>query len=296
LYLLSNNHVLARTNRGRKREPITQPGLVDAECSLSVTDAVATLLKRRAIRMNGRSPNVVDCAIAQVLPGQIDTNGNILGIGTVNTAILAPSVGLAVKKSGRTSGVTSGTIAAVDVSVLVEYNVVCGLGSQLALFVHQIRITPGGFGDFSAGGDSGSLVVEDVASCPRAVGLLFAGGDTNTFANPIANVLSTFKMTMVGCTTTPVVAALPLAQSAFASRVSAESFAACKSAKDKMESDLLKTPGVVGVGIGVSDTDPGHAVLEIYSKGGTTELSAVLPRSIQSVPVKIIQTGPIRAF
>jgi hypothetical protein len=294
-YILSNNHVLARTNRGRKREAISQPGLVDADCSLSITDAVAALTRRKPIHFSSRSVNVVDAAIAQVLPGDVDTNGNILGIGTLNSVIVEPSVGLAVKKSGRASGVTHGAVAAVDAAVLVDYDVTCGVGSRTALFLHQIRITPGGFGDFSSGGDSGSLVVEDVDSCPRAVGLLFAAGDADTFANPIANVLSALKVSVVGCSSTSTVAILPRAQSVGARRVSAESFAACQSAKAVAETDLLKTPGVVGVGIGVSDTDPARAVLEVYSKTDAAALGAKLPKTIQSVPVKVIQTGPIHA-
>ena len=51
---------------------------------------------------------------------------------------------------------------------------------------------------FLAGGDSGSLMVEDVATNPRAVGLLFAGSSTTAIANPISQVLSFLGATMVG--------------------------------------------------------------------------------------------------
>jgi len=51
---------------------------------------------------------------------------------------------------------------------------------------------------FLAGGDSGSLMVEDVATNPRAVGLLFAGSSTSAIANPIDQVLSFLGATMVG--------------------------------------------------------------------------------------------------
>jgi len=296
LFILSNNHVLARTNRGHRGEPITQPGLVDAECVLSTNDTVATLWKRRVVHFGGSTPNVVDCALARILPGQVDTNGDMLGIGTVSQRSRAPRVGLAVKKSGRTTGVSEGVIAAVDVSLIVVYDRVCGVGNRRALFIHQIRITPGGFGDFSEGGDSGSLVVEDVDSCPRAVGLLFAGGNSDTFANPIARVLSRLNVSMVGCAATSSVAVVPLAQSAVAPQVSAESIAACQFAKDSVEANLLKTPGVVGVGIGVSDSDPAQAVLEVYRTAEATNLTAALSQSIRSVPVKVILTGTIHAL
>ena len=48
------------------------------------------------------------------------------------------------------------------------------------------------------GGDSGSLMVEDVTSNPRAVGLLFAGSNSLAVANPIDQVLSFLNGTMVG--------------------------------------------------------------------------------------------------
>lgn len=302
LYVLSNNHVLARTNRGRKREPITQPGLVDADCLLSINDGVAALTKRAGIHFGARVQNVIDAAIAQVIPGQVDPSGRILGIGTLNAGIVQPAVGLSVKKSGRTSGLTQGTIAAVDVALLVSYDKVCGVGSQTALFLHQIRITPGDFGDFSQGGDSGSLVVEDVATCPRAVGLLFAGGGGDTFANPIANVLSRFKVNMVGCSATSNTAAIAnsavitSASSAVRRRVSAESLSACRSARDAAEADVLRIPGVVGVGIGISDSEPAHATVEVYSDTEPLDIRKKLPAALQSLPVNIIRTGTIRAL
>jgi len=51
---------------------------------------------------------------------------------------------------------------------------------------------------FLQGGDSGSLLVEDVSVNPRAVGLLFAGNNQTAIANPIDDVLSYFGLSMVG--------------------------------------------------------------------------------------------------
>jgi hypothetical protein len=53
---------------------------------------------------------------------------------------------------------------------------------------------------FLAGGDSGSLMVQDVSTNPQAVGLLFAGSSTHAVANPIDEVLTFFgaTATMVG--------------------------------------------------------------------------------------------------
>ncbi len=51
---------------------------------------------------------------------------------------------------------------------------------------------------FLNSGDSGSLMVEDVTTRPRAVGLLFAGSSSIAVANPIGEVLSFLGATMVG--------------------------------------------------------------------------------------------------
>ena len=66
--------------------------------------------------------------------------------------------------------------------------------------MHQIIITPG---TFSAGGDSGSLIVEDAkgknaSDRNKPVGLLFAGSPFFTVANPIGSVLERFGVTIDG--------------------------------------------------------------------------------------------------
>ncbi len=50
---------------------------------------------------------------------------------------------------------------------------------------------------FLNSGDSGSLMVEDVATTPHAVGLLFAGTSVDAIANPIGQVLAFLGATMV---------------------------------------------------------------------------------------------------
>ena len=70
----------------------------------------------------------------------------------------------------------------------------------VARFVNQIIITPGGF---SAGGDSGSLIVVDgkgkyKADDRKPVALLFAGSISFSVANPIDLVLERFGVTIDG--------------------------------------------------------------------------------------------------
>jgi hypothetical protein len=70
----------------------------------------------------------------------------------------------------------------------------------IALFVNQVIVSPG---SFSAGGDSGSLIVvggkgKKATDKGKPVALLFAGGSTATIGNPIDVVLTTFGVTVDG--------------------------------------------------------------------------------------------------
>ena len=98
-------------------------------------------------------------------------------------------------KYGRTTVLTSGSISAINATIDVSYDDVLPQDS-VARFVGQIVITPG---SFSAGGDSGSLiVVRGGPNSLKPVGLLFAGSATTTIANEIDDVLSNWGITIDG--------------------------------------------------------------------------------------------------
>jgi hypothetical protein len=197
-YVLSNWHVFeddfvpggnnAVTTTG---DAIVQPGLIDLNCAPGAGQAVASLEKRNALPNNN-----VDCAIARVNPGMVRTDGAILEIGTISAQTAPAFIHQAVKKSGRTTGVTHSVVIGLNATVRVEYDNECGGHFAFnKVFTGQIMVGGGGFlGD----GDSGSLLVEDVPTNPRAIGLLFAGGDTDAIANPINDVLGFLGATMVG--------------------------------------------------------------------------------------------------
>ena len=202
-YILSNNHVLARFNQGETGEDVNQPGQIDQPCAQD--GVVAHLSDFVTIQTSkGRSIkyNVVDAAIASVDPGAVRADGSILDIGPVNSTIVVnAAIGQLVKKSARTTGLTHGQILAIDVTVGVGYSKSCGgAANQAAYFENQIRI---GSGSFSAGGDSGALIVEDVGSLPKPIGLLFAGSSSSTLANPIGAVLSQLGVQMASGTPPP---------------------------------------------------------------------------------------------
>ncbi len=92
-----------------------------------------------------------------------------------------------MQKYGRTTELTSGQVQELNVTIEVCYELIFTICTKSAHFVDQIGIGPG---SFSAGGDSGSLIVAKGSNDP--VALLFAGGSNRTFANPIGLVLSRF--------------------------------------------------------------------------------------------------------
>jgi hypothetical protein len=199
-YILSNYHVLEADiiSGGNGRiaqtgDPVIQPGLIDVNCNNNNAQNVATLEKRSSLPGSN-----VDCAIAQVVPGQVRSDGAILEIGTISSSTVAAAINQAVKKSGRTTGLSRSKVSGLNATVSVTYDNECAGGTAFTkTFTGQIVITNRG-SKFLNSGDSGSLMVEDIATNPRAVGLLFAGSNTTAIANPIGQVLSFLGATMVG--------------------------------------------------------------------------------------------------
>jgi hypothetical protein len=182
------NNMVAMTG-----DPIIQPGLIDVNCSLNGAQSVATLVKKSSLPTRN-----VDCSVARVTPGQVRTDGAILEIGTISRSITGPSINQAVKKSGRTTGLTRSSISGLNATISVAYDNECAGGAAFTkTFNGQIVIANRG-SKFLNSGDSGSLMVEDVATNPRAVGLLFAGSSSTAIANPIGDVLTFLSATMVG--------------------------------------------------------------------------------------------------
>jgi len=127
--------------------------------------------------------NRVDAAVASIDKDISWQNTYLDYIAPVKGVNVDAGTCLKVQKLGRTTGHTIGWIQQTNVMLDVEYD-----PGILARFDDQIAI---GKGDFSDGGDSGSLVMDMKR---RAVGLLFAGGPTLTFANPIEDVMELLKI------------------------------------------------------------------------------------------------------
>lgn len=199
-YILSNYHVLEAdiVSGGNSRvaqagDPVIQPGLIDVACNANNAQNVATLSGIKSLPGSN-----VDAAIAEVIPGMVSADGAILEIGTISASTVGASINQLVKKSGRTTGLTRSKVSGLNATVSVAYENECAGGSAFTkTFTGQIVIANKA-SKFLAGGDSGSLMVEDVSTNARAVGLLFAGSSTSAIANPIGQVLSFYGATMVG--------------------------------------------------------------------------------------------------
>ena len=198
--ILSNYHVfeadIVSGGNGivaQNGDDIIQPGLIDVNCNKNNAQAVATLNLSHSLPGSN-----VDCSTATIISGMVDPNGSILEVGTLSSSTVAASVGQKVKKSGRTTGLSRSSIDALNASVSVSYENECAGGTAFTkTYTGQIIVKNRG-SKFLSGGDSGSLMVEDVSNNPRAVGLLFAGSSTLAVANPINEVLSFLGATMVG--------------------------------------------------------------------------------------------------
>ncbi len=122
--------------------------------------------------------NRVDCALARPIDAGIFSD-DIRQIGIVNQ-VRPVQLGMRVRKYGRTTEYTEGTVNLLNATVNIAYST--QRGQRTARFVDQV-IAQG----MSQGGDSGSLVVD--ASTNMAVGLLFAGSPQATIFTPIQTVL-----------------------------------------------------------------------------------------------------------
>jgi len=288
-YILSNNHVLADTDQAAPGQNISQPGLVDNNCRPATTVAHFTVAPHLGTN--------VDAALAKLVAGTMNSSGSILGVGVPNPAPVSAKINMGVAKSGRTTGLTCGSVQSVNTSVRVQYQKGCNQGQKFTIsYTNQVVVVSS---TFSAGGDSGSLIVSKSAAHPTA--LLFAGSSTTTVGNPIGQVLShvssslgkqvsfvgnSTRTTNVSC---PASAGVTSATHGGPSQVDIDRVAAVKQAH---ESDLMADPAVMAVGIGADERN--SAVITVYVETG--RMHGAIPAELEGVPTRIISTDRIRAY
>lgn len=294
-YVLSNNHVLARSDQALPGDDISQPGLIDNSCRPGTIVADFTLAPPLGSN--------VDAAIAALRPGTMDSTGFIEDIGVPSSAIATPTVGLAVAKSGRTTGFTTASIGSVNTSVNVQYQKNCGSGRKFVIsYTNQVVINSS---SFSAGGDSGSLIVTNDSN-HNPVALLYAGSNTTTIGNPIGEVLGKLEAALPGTASLSFVGSgggrggprgrraviTPQRQGNWPSD---EGIQFATLAMRQRERDLLSRPSVIGVGVGSLDSNPTEAAIVVYVDQ-TAAVRPRLPRRLNGVRVKVVGTDPIVAY
>ncbi len=250
-YILSNSHVLALSGAGSAGQDISHRGMIDANCGVP---AIVADLTRFVAFTSGN--NCCDAAIAQIRSGAVRndpssaTQPMILDIGNPCSSTVTASINLPVRKSGRTTGFTTGNVSAVGVTVNVAYPKKCGSsGGTVRTFTNQVAIGPS---SFSAGGDSGSVIFDNGN---HATALLFAGSSTTTFANPIGSVLSSLGVSMVGSNCSPFHA--PEEPS-----YDEEELGQLVSLLERHSARILAKPGTLGHGVGL--TDDGRLEIVIF--------------------------------
>ncbi len=318
-YILSNNHVLAKSDTAAIGDPIVQPGLIDAgltpdsKCDATRATTVANLSQFVNLEAeSSASSSNIDAAIAQVVPGEVDPQGNILFLGGAADSNgvplpgapdagvgITPTLGLDVAKSGRSTGLTCSTVLSVAIDTSVEYNKSCdGTGAKFTVeYNNQVDVTGG---DFAAEGDSGSLIVTQNTADP--VALLYAGSDTDVVGNPVSQVLAFFSSggspttfvgggphAVIGCTlpSGAQAAAKAAAVAVKTPLVKQSELQRAVAARDAQASALLARPAVQAVGVGASLDNPGEPAIEFFVTRGMSRSG--IPTEVNGIRTRIVE-------
>jgi len=170
--ILSNNHVLAATNTGKKGDDIFQP---------RKGENIAKLHSFVPIIQSPEGKNKVDCALAEPNEEGDITPGIIIGKTYepyfIPQGVMDASPNQKVKKCGAMSGYTTGTVSTTDTSLS------CWYGDKEYLFEDLIVASK-----MCSSGDSGSLLMDEGTN--KAVGLILGGSSTSCIACKIQTVLS----------------------------------------------------------------------------------------------------------
>lgn len=205
LYALSNNHVFSKqtgyTSAGLSLgnatvgEIINQPSPGDIflpACDKPATNFLGRLAAWEPLRAGlgygdvNAPVNAIDAAIATVSALDMGFSAPTDTYGTPSSKIQTASIGLKIQKMGRTTGWTKGVVSAINGIVEITYT------PGVVRFQRQILTSRATSGTFSAGGDSGSLIVTQDGNKP--VALLYAGSVLGTIVCPISVVLDRFNV------------------------------------------------------------------------------------------------------
>lgn len=212
-------------------------------------------------------------------------------------------------KSGRSTGLTCASVESISTQVQITYTTGCTSNTFNVLYSDAVLVGQTSTGDsFSAEGDSGSLMVDQQTAQP--VALLFAGDNSSSVGNPVADVLAALGSgtTFVGGSPHAVNACtLPQPTSsmtALASRTSVVGPAAASlsaqllqkaaAARDNHSVELLANPAVAALGTGASLDSPKEPAVLVFVQRGIARNP--IPAEIDGVRTRVIErdTFPMR--
>lgn len=170
--------LVSRLNSSQSAQEADSQNAQAASAQAAPAAAAPSMLAQQAT-----PENRIDAALAMPLnPGMF--SNEILQLGQPR-GTRPPQLGLRVRKMGRTTGLTFGSITLLNATVDVGYNT--RSGPKTARFTGQVMAS-----GMSQGGDSGSLVVAE--DTMQAVGLLFAGSGIASIFTPIDWVLEALNV------------------------------------------------------------------------------------------------------
>jgi len=191
IFALSNNHVLVDTNRLPIGTQIVQPGPEVAPTRPGDVFAALSAFIPLQFPTSRLQPvtNRFDAAIAIVSDLRLIKTGSMFRINNYTPQLATALPGMRVIKSGRTTGVTTGTVTSINVD-RVQVNYGTRTSPRIATFNDTIEIV-GDSGPFSAPGDSGSVILN--RDTGRPVALLFAGDGRTTTACDLGGICRRFQ-------------------------------------------------------------------------------------------------------
>jgi hypothetical protein len=181
--LLSNAHVISGYGLDAAGTVVIQPGESDQG---QPADAIAELSVSVTFDFSPGFNNTCDAAVAKIDP-DVSVSGAIPSIGMPKLTPVQPARGMAIQKTGRTTGHTTGIIKDINYRTYMLYPQPGG-GYGNAGFRDQVLCTR-----YSASGDSGSLVCDATGS---PIGLHWCGSTSTSVFSPIVFVFDALGLVM----------------------------------------------------------------------------------------------------
>ena len=186
-FVLSNTHVIALDGLAKSGDGVVQPGPDDAD-GPGNNDEIATLTEWIGFDFTTPGfPNMVDAAIARVTKSSSVARAFRIFTGAPKGVSDVIEEGMAVKKVGRSTDDTYGTVKHVNAKVKVRHmmnettSVVIGFSNQVVCSC------------FTDPGDSGSAVLNED---DEVIGLHASGSISTSTFNGIDDVFSLLNLTL----------------------------------------------------------------------------------------------------